>query len=75
MSFDVFPRESLPIGWNESKIVFVDNGGSADKKLRNATELISIYTSPHLPEHYPYTGVTYTRSIAKNVDVRVNEPD
>jgi hypothetical protein len=73
MSFDVFPRELLPIGWNESKIVFVDNGGSSDKKLRSATELISIYTRPQLPEHYPYTGITFPRSIGRNVDVRVNE--
>jgi hypothetical protein len=71
MSFDVFPRESLPIGWNESKIVFVDNGNSSDKKLRRATEVISTYNRPQLPEYYPYTSVTFPRSIGRNVDVRV----
>jgi hypothetical protein len=71
MSFDVFPRESLPIGWNESKIVFVDNGWPSDEKLRRATDLIAIHTKPHLPEYYPYTSVVFSHSIGKNVDVRV----
>ena len=75
MSFGIFPRESLPIGWNESKIVFVDNGRSSDEKLRRATDLIAIYTKPHLPEYYPYTSIIFPRSIGKYVDVRVNEPN
>ena len=72
MSFDVFPRDSLPNKWNESKVIFVDNERPADEELRDATKLILDFKNPELPEHYPYTGVTFTRSIGRDVDVRVN---
>lgn len=72
MSFDVFPRDSLPVGWNESKIIFVDNGLANDTKLRDATKLILGFKKPKLPDHYPYTSIIYNPSIGKKVDIRAN---
>ncbi|MGI8834450.1 MAG: ArnT family glycosyltransferase, partial [Nitrososphaeraceae archaeon] len=72
ISFDVFPKDSLPVEWNESKILFVDNGLANDTKLRDATKLILGFKKPKMPDHYPYTSITFSRSIWKKVDVRAN---
>lgn len=70
-SFDTFPRNSLPVKWNESEIIFVDNGRGFEE-LRNATKKILSFKKPSLPEYYPYTGVKFNPSIAEKVAVRVN---
>lgn len=70
-SFDTFPRDSVPVNWNESEIIYVDNGKCCEE-LRDATKKILSFKKPSLPEHYPYTGVKFNPSIGKEVAVRVN---
>jgi hypothetical protein len=74
-SFDTFPRDSLPDRWNESKIIFVDNGNSCCAGLRNATKQVLFSKKPSLPGYYPYSGIIFNPSIGKNVAVRIWSPE
>ncbi len=74
-SFDTFPADPLPLRWNESKIIFVDNGNeSCCTELRSAAKLKLSSKKPSLPEYYPFTGIIFNPSIGKKVVVRVWSP-
>ena len=78
--FDMFPRDSLPVGWNSSfRIIQVVTSKSCccqcpyfSDVYKATKEIYSFKRDVELPNQYPFTGIISIPVLGKEVAIRTN---